>query len=197
MDPDVIENLERYTLSRKISKSDFIRDAINLRFNLLTNQEVDPETDLCMFSYNVLRVCFDRLTDEDILQMAEVARENTQKIRSKSMANLNLPLDAKMPISTALNLLFDRLYGPTGFRWLTEYSVKEEKGSFFISATHLLGQNFSKFLELNFRKYLAYFNLVYSSTPYEIEEETYSIQKCKDKSPNFKISLKLSPSNRV
>ncbi|MCP4760504.1 MAG: CopG family transcriptional regulator [archaeon] len=152
MDEDLAEILERVAEREKsMNKSQIIREGLQLWINLRINKLFYPDSDLCMFSLNMLRKAFNSMNSHELFELSRLAFKNSQKSHEGMQdffgdMDINQKLgNFKNSVENMIELLISTVYGPTGYRWFDSIEYKKLENKIIVLGIHRLGNNFSQF----------------------------------------------------
>ena len=76
LDEETWEDFSRYCEENKVSKSKMSRDAILKYMTIFDKQNENPKL---VFSHNMFKFMADRMSEEDMKELASISYENSQK----------------------------------------------------------------------------------------------------------------------
>ncbi len=170
LDKDLKKILDRVAeLERNMNKSQIIREGLQLWINMRINAIINPGSDLCMFSLNMLKQTLDSMNEDQLYQLSILAFENAKKSYI-GMQEIFGGLEAYSNFSSFMNDLEQRIlglinavYGPTGYRWFDTIEFEIKDGKVWIHGTHRLGSHFSKFFQFHISNHMEDFSYMMES----------------------------------
>jgi hypothetical protein len=186
LDKDLKKILDRIAeLEKSMNKSQIIREGLQLWINLRINAIINPGSDLCMFSMNMLKKALDSMNEKELHQLSLLAFENAKK-SADGVKEIFGSIDGYVnsngfmeDIEKRISGLIKAVYGPTGYRWFDSIVYEKKNGKLIIQGNHRLGSNFSKFFRFHISNHMKHFDyeLETISVNYEIKNSSSQIDQ--------------------
>ncbi|MHA1721388.1 MAG: hypothetical protein ACTSWX_02055 [Promethearchaeota archaeon] len=195
IDEATLAKMEMILKKNQISKSNMVREAINIWLNINMNKKYNPDADLCIMSLNILKAALENVNDDCLIRMSKIAYNN-HKITIKSVINdyqiiaerneENINEENRDQfIEDRIKNLIEYVYDQSGYKWFDEITYTREGNNFIISGTHRLGDNFSRFIKYHLSNHLDEFR-------YQIEVARFETIEKKNTKENY-IKFTCSP----
>jgi len=165
LESDVKDQLDFITskINPQLNRSQIIRDAITLWFNVKFNQIFYPPAELCMISKNLLKMAFDAMSSAELEEMAKTAVLNSEKWKELNLdeyknSRIDLQFKAREDsLETYLEILLNRVYSSKGYTWFDTIQYEMEEDQIVVKGSHRLGYHFNDFIRFHLTYHLRRF----------------------------------------
>ncbi len=175
LDQETDDFLTKYSKIVGISKSQLLRNSINNFSNLNLDNPNYPNPK-SIFSQSTMHYLFDRCTEEEIRDLAELSfKISIQELkRSELWHNGPIHIEPEVLISKLVKLVFSR----RGQGWFDECSYRIRGSIIHLWGSHNMGPNFHIFVKCHLKYYLELCN-------YEILEDKQDLDEIREMAQDF------------
>jgi len=176
---NLLKEIETVGANEKMNKSDYIRKAVS---DAISISEVLRQNSTFLVSPQMIKFAVAKMNDEEIDEFAGLSLQNGREVlklylkknRESSIVKKYLT-NKKTIIIGLLTYIIQSILAPTAQKWFTKIHASWEADKMIIAGTHILGHNFSKFMECYFKHFFDLFAYREQTNDAIIEEDKLKV----------------------
>ncbi len=167
-----LEEFSKFCQDRHVSKSELARTAITQYIVLNYNANTNPKLIFSKSQFKYLCQC---LSPDQINQLAHISVENglrDTKTLDSFVSKPEFSTIAITEIDFQIKTLQRFIFSPEGQSWFETFNYEWDQDALVIHGTHLLGENFSQYIQQLLCRYFAFqkYELVFAETSSKFTE---------------------------
>jgi hypothetical protein len=158
---NLLKEIETVAAKEKMSKSDYIRKAVS---DAISISEVLRHNSTFLVSPQMIKLAVAKMSDEEIDQFALLSLQNGKEVLKLYLKkNIQSSIvkkyltNKKTIIIGLLTYIIHSILAPTAQNWFSKIHASWDADKMIITGTHLLGINFSKFIQAYFKHFFDLF----------------------------------------